>query len=160
MVLRMKKSIYGQVNSPKLFYEHLCSGMHQLGFVPTEADPCLFIHKEHQIMVLTYCDDQIWLSPDNALIEKYVKKLQDLKYDLTLEEEGDLFGFLGINFHWDGEVIELTQTGLIDKVIAYTGMTKALSLSLSLSLVIAMVVLVVVVVVLVVVVVVVGVSLV
>jgi histone deacetylase 1/2 len=125
VVLRMKKSIYGQVNSPKLFYEHLCAGMKQLGFEATAADPCLFIHKQHQLMVLSYCDDQIWLSPDNNLIEEYVGKLQALKYDLTLEQDVDLFGFLGINFKMDGSNIELTQTGLIDKVIAYTGMQDA-----------------------------------
>ena len=122
VVLRMKKCIYGQVNSLRLFYKHLCKGMTQLGFEATESDPCLFIHKEHKIMVLNYCDDQIWLSPDNSLIEKYVKQLQDLQYDLTLEPEGGLFDFLGINFDQVGSKIVLTQTGLIEKVIKYTNM--------------------------------------
>jgi hypothetical protein len=131
VVLRMKKSIYGQVNSPLLFYEHLCVGMAKLGFEPAAADPCLFIHKELQIMVLNYCDDQLWISPDNDLIEEYVTKLKDLQYDLTLEPRGDtfgagsLFGFLGINFNRKGSTIELTQTGLINKVITYTGMDDA-----------------------------------
>ena len=56
----MKKSIYGQVNSPKLFFDHLRVGMHQLGFRPSAADPCLFIHSMLKIMVLNYCDDQIF----------------------------------------------------------------------------------------------------
>jgi hypothetical protein len=62
--------------------------MHKLGFEASAADPCLFIHKELQLMVLNYCDDQIWLSPDNDLIEPYVNQLKDLGYDLTLEEDG------------------------------------------------------------------------
>ena len=124
-VLRMKKCIYGQVNSPRLFYKHLCNGMAAIGFEPSQSDPCLFIHKVHKIMVLNYCDDQIWMSPDNALIEERVKMLQDLKYDLVLEAEGDMFDFLGINFEKDGDKIVLTQTGLIDKVISYTGMDHA-----------------------------------
>ncbi len=79
-------------------------------------------------MVLNYVDDQIWLSPDNALIENYVGQLQKLNYDLTMEPKGDTFGkgspfgFLGINFNRVGSTIQLTQTGLIDKVIAFTGM--------------------------------------
>jgi hypothetical protein len=130
VVLRMKKSIYGQVNSPKLFYGHLGRGMEALGFKPTAADPCLFIHETLQIMVLNYCDDQIWLSPDNALIEEYVGKLKSMKYDLTLEPKGDklegtIFGFLGINFKCKNGTIELTQPGLINKVIKYTGMDDA-----------------------------------
>ena len=88
VVLKMKKSIYGQVNSPKLFYEHLSRGMETLGFKATDSDPCLFIHEEHPIMVLNYCDDQIWLCPDNALIESYVGKLKALRYDLTLSLKG------------------------------------------------------------------------
>ena len=67
VVLKLNKSIYGQVDSPKLFYEHLSKGMDKLGFKPSTSDPCLFIHQKHKLMVLNYCDDQIWLSPDNAL---------------------------------------------------------------------------------------------
>jgi len=80
-------------------------------------------------MVLNYCDDQIWLSPDNELIEEYVQKLSDLGYDLTLEDEGDIFAFLGINFAQTDGQIELSQTGLIEKVIKFTGMTNATSKS-------------------------------
>ena len=132
VVLEMQKSIYGQIDSPKLFYEHLCRGMTALGFEATASDPCCFIHKEHQIMVLNYCDDQIWLSPDNDLIETYVAKLKNIGYDLTLEDQavegqGDIFGFLGINFEREGANIELTQAGLTQKVIKYLGMEDASS---------------------------------
>jgi hypothetical protein len=79
-------------------------------------------------MVLNYCDDQIWLSPDNDLIESYVNQLKDLGgYDLTLEEDGDIFGFLGVEFKREGNTIKLTQEGLAKKVIQYTGMDKATS---------------------------------
>ena len=83
-------------------------------------------------MVLNYCDDQIWLSPDNDLIETYVAKLKNIGYDLTLEDQavegqGDIFGFLGINFEREGANIELTQAGLTQKVIKYLGMEDASS---------------------------------
>ena len=83
--------------------------MLKLGFEQTKSDPCLFVHKKHKLMVLNYCDDQIWLSPDDRLIEEYVGKLKDLGYDLTLEKEGDMFAFLGIDFKRVGQQIELTQ---------------------------------------------------
>ena len=103
--------------------------MDKLGFVPSESDPCLFMHRELQIMVLNYCDDQIWLSPDDSIIEEYVGKLKNLGYDLTLEEDGDIFGFLGINFNKSkcGKKLTLTQSGLANKVIDYTGMRGATS---------------------------------
>ena len=125
VVLKLNKSLYGQIDSPLLFYEHLSKGMKSLGFLPSDSDPCLFIHQKEKIMVLNYCDDQIWLSPDNALIEKYVKRLDQMGYDLTLEEDSNLFGFLGIDFKCTGKTIELTQQGLIKKVLAYTKMSQA-----------------------------------
>jgi len=128
VVLRLKKSLYGQLDSPKLFYEHLSKGMRNLGFEPSTSDPCLFIHKTEKIMVLNYCDDQIWLSPSNALIEKYVGLLGK-NYALTLEPEGNIFGFLGIEFDrpTGSSTMELTQKGLISKIINYTGMANASS---------------------------------
>ena len=84
-------------------------------------------------MVMNYVDDQLWISPDNALMEDYIGRLKALDYDLTLEPRGDtfgegtLFGFLGINFNQVGDEIELTQSGLINKVIALTGMDGASS---------------------------------
>jgi hypothetical protein len=75
--------------------------------------------------VLNYCDNQIWMSPDNALIEEHIQKLQDLKCNLVLEAEGNMFDFLGISFAKDGDNVMLTQTGLMDKVISHTGMDQA-----------------------------------
>ena len=128
VVLRLEKSIYGQMDSPKLFYEHLCVGMKAIGFEASLSDPCLFIHKTLPIMVLNYCDDQIWLSPSDSSIEEYVKKLAALGYDLTLEPSGDMFGFLGFDFKRVDSSIELTQVGLIKKTIKYPGMESAKSL--------------------------------
>jgi len=125
LVLKLNKSIYGQVNSPKLFYEHLCRDMDSIGFETSEANHCLVIHCEHKIMVLNYCDDQIWLSLDNQLIEDYVGKMKDLGCDLTLEPEGDIFAFLGIHSKRLRKEMLLTQTGLINKVINCIGMDQA-----------------------------------
>ena len=121
VVLKLNKSIYGQRESGKLFFEHLSDGMNKLGFRSADSDPCLFVHETEKIMVLNYCDDQIWLCPNNDKIEKCVGKLKDLGYDLTLEDKGDnMFGFLGIEIqHHDG-MIEMTQKGLIDNCLLYT----------------------------------------
>ena len=54
LVLDLQKSLYGTVTAPKQFYEHIDAGMRSEGFVPSESDPCLYIHKEHQVMVLKY----------------------------------------------------------------------------------------------------------
>jgi len=120
-VLKLNKSLYGQVTLPKLFWEHIQAGMTQLDFSQSCFDPCLFIHLDYPLMVLNYCDDQIWLSPDDNLIDLYVEKLKALGYDLTIEPDGDMFGFLGIDFKRSGTQVLLMQQGLTDKVINYLG---------------------------------------
>jgi hypothetical protein len=99
--------------------------MHTLGFDQSQSDPYLFIHQKHKLMVLNYCDDQIWLSPDAKLIETYVDKLKAHGYGLTMDKEGDVFAFLGIEFRRNGKRIELTQKGLIEKVIKYVGLSNS-----------------------------------
>lgn len=122
LVLSLKKSLYGNVTAPKMFYEHITAGMKSQGFVQSKSDPCLFIHKEDQVMVLQYVDDQIWIARDAKRIIKHVEGLKEKKFLLTMEDDGDMFGFLGINVHRDKGTIELTQQGLTEKVLRYMGL--------------------------------------
>ena len=86
LVLCLQKSLYGQVNAPKLFFEHISEGLTKVGFAPSASDPCLFINHEDDIMVLQYVDDQIWVAKDPRKIERRVQELKDLGYLLTIEE--------------------------------------------------------------------------
>jgi hypothetical protein len=57
-----------------------------------------------------------------------LSKLENDGYDLTIEDKGNnLFGFLGIEINRKGKQIEVTQTGLIDKVIKYCNMDNTSS---------------------------------
>jgi len=64
-------------------------------------------------------------------MEDYIAKLKDLGCNLTLESDGDIFACLGINFqHLENEIL-LTQTGIVNKVISYTGMDQTSSKAMS-----------------------------
>ena len=131
LVLCLEKSLYGQVNAPKLFFEHISEGLNKVGFTPSESDPCLFINHEDDIMVLQYVDDQIWIAKDPSKIEKRVQELTELGHLLTIEEDTNMFGFLGIDISREGDQVELTQKGLTDKVIRYLDMDKSVSKELT-----------------------------
>jgi hypothetical protein len=96
MVLKLNKTLYGLVQAPKAFYDHMLTGLENCGFRASIHDPCLFIHKD--MIACSWVDDVICVSRDGKLIDKMILKLKDLGYD------------------------HLTQTGLIEKVIRYTGM--------------------------------------
>lgn len=125
LVLSLDKSLYGTVTAPKLFFDHISEGLLSEGFVPTASDPCLFINKELDCMVLQYVDDQIWIAKDPAAIDRKVQALKDKGFLLTMEEDTHMFGFLGIDINRAKGNVELTQTGLTDKVIKYLGLHNA-----------------------------------
>ena len=125
LVLLLKKSLYGTTTAPKQFFEYISAGMESEGFVPSASDPCLFIHKKHQVFVLQYVDDQIWIAKDPKHIKGHVESLQKKGFLLTMEDSDNIFGFLGIDIKRQQGTVELTQTGLIKKVLDCTGMSDS-----------------------------------
>ena len=45
VVLKLKKSLYGQAEAAHLWYENLRNGLLESGFVMSKVDPCLFMSK-------------------------------------------------------------------------------------------------------------------
>ena len=65
-------------------------------------------------------DDVVWVAPSHAHIDKVLASLKD---DFELTIEGDIQTFLGIQFtQLQNGTIQLTQCGLIDRVLKATGM--------------------------------------
>lgn len=73
---------------------------------------------------MLYVDDAVIVAKDEKLVDKLVKDLENASFTLT--REGTLAEYLGIKFHKrdDGSLI-LTQNGLINQIIAATGLEDA-----------------------------------
>jgi transposase InsO family protein len=121
-VLKLKRSLYGLRQSPKNFFDHLKERLEYCGFAQSMSDPCLFI--SDRVICLVYVDDCLFYSPAPSDIDVMIEKLRDAELDL--EVESDVSGFLGvlIDRREDGS-IELTQTGLTDRVITSMGLEGA-----------------------------------
>ena len=113
-VLKLKKSLYGLKQSPRNYFKHLSSKLTQLGFKPSDADPCLFV--SDKCICLVYVDDTLLFARTQDDIDEMVKGLRSLHMDL--EEESDVAGFLGVLVeHRSDGSIALLQKGLIARVI-------------------------------------------
>ena len=55
MVLRLKKSLYGQAEAPRLWYEKLKAGLEDKSFRTLQIDPFLFISE--MVIVVAYVND-------------------------------------------------------------------------------------------------------
>ena len=127
MILLLRRSLYGLTVAAKLFYETLKGALINLGFLPSENDPCLFIHHAKQITCLCYVDDCVWTGPSGKGIEDVIR---ELKKTLDLNYEDEVAGFLGILMQRsdnDDGTMTLLQTGLTDRILAMLQLTDGVS---------------------------------
>jgi hypothetical protein len=126
-VLRLRKSLYGLRQAPRTFFEKLRSGLLERGWSQSLIDPCLFM--KSGMMCVVYVDDTIFAAANLADIEREITSLgistDAQTHTFALRNEGEVSAFLGIQIEKkkNNEFL-LTQTGLIDKVLAVTKMSE------------------------------------
>ena len=129
-VLHLLKSLYGLKQAPRTFFEKLKAGLLERGFQQSSLDPCLFMKKD--MICVCYVDDTIIAGPDAAAIEKEIRGLgvsdDEQRHSFELRNEGEVGDFLGIRIQKTGpREFDLTQTGLIDKVLLASKMEDSRS---------------------------------
>ena len=125
-VLKLNKTLYGMVDAPMHFFNLLKKNLEDCGFKQRPyIDPCLFVHKK--AICVSYVDDCLWISYDEKALDAIIEKMKT-KMDLTVESK-DISAFLGIQFTRHDGAIEMTQTGLIDKILSTTGMEDCNSIT-------------------------------
>jgi Reverse transcriptase (RNA-dependent DNA polymerase) len=119
-VLKLNRSLYGLVQAPMYWYEHLKKALEDNGFKVSSYDPCMFFGKG--MVVLCYVDDCLFFGPDLRKIDGFIEELEQQGFALTKEQ--DVYAFLGIQMVRDRATgkYTLTQEGLIKKVLRIVGM--------------------------------------
>ena len=121
-VLRLKRSLYGLVQSPKNFFQHLKSNLIKTGFRQSDHDPCLFL--SDTVICLVYVDDCLFFGKEQSHIDAAINRITET--GMVLEVENDAAGFLGVNINrLEDGTIELTQPGLANKIVEALGMQDA-----------------------------------
>jgi histone deacetylase 1/2 len=126
VVLKLNKLLYGLVQAPLSWYNHLQKGLQELDFKVSKLDPGMYFG--WGIIPITYVDDTLFFGPDVKEIEKVISELEGLGYGLTCEEgdETTAFAFLGVSILLDPvtKMLKMTQGGLSKKVLGATGMSE------------------------------------
>ena len=95
-------------------------GLRKLSFTQSKVDRCLCIKKD--VLVVTYVDDTIIWSPHESKINKTIRKLKDLNFELT--DEGDVDSFLGIQINnLENKSFKMTQPALIKTIVETIGLS-------------------------------------
>jgi hypothetical protein len=113
-VWKLRKSLYGLAQSPRNYFLYTKEKLLKMGFVQSEADPCLFISGD--IICLIYVDDALLFYKNKEAIDSLVNKMKQEK--MLFREEESVAGYLGVHIdrREDG-TIHLTQKGLADKIV-------------------------------------------
>ena len=117
-VLKLNKTLYGLKQSPRTFWKYLTKAMQDSGMQVSKLDPCLFVGKD--VICICYVDDLLFWATDEKFINNLAGRLRD--QGLLLEQVDDAAGFLGVKMTKTlDDKIELTQTGLADRIIEAFG---------------------------------------
>ena len=114
--LKLLHNVYGQKQAGRVWNKYMDFGMREIGFKPSKFDPCLYYRGS--VVFLVYIDDCIVFGPNNQSIEQVVADLHTCSRLYTVDDQGDVGVFLGIQVQrqQDGSIL-LTQPQLIDSII-------------------------------------------
>ena len=117
-VLRIKKNMYGLKQAGNNWFDALKASLLSLNFRQSDYDPCLFIR--NNCLVLVYVDDCLIFGKDPAILDSVIDSLKSV---FVLTSQGTVGAYLGIDIKKTSDgFIELTQTGLIQKIISACGL--------------------------------------
>jgi hypothetical protein len=91
VVLKLNKSLYGLVQAPLSWYNHLQKGLNELDFKVSALDPGMYYGRG--MILITYVDDTLFFGTDIKAIEKVISELEGLGYGLTREEGNETTAF-------------------------------------------------------------------
>jgi hypothetical protein len=91
IVLKLNKSLYGLVQAPKTFYDHLAANLRRHNFeCCTNIDSCLWINKKENVICVIWVDDCLFFSKSQKTIDKI---LDSMGKTMPLTREQSVTGF-------------------------------------------------------------------
>jgi hypothetical protein len=118
--VKLKKALYGLIESAKLFYMHLSGSLLSLGFIRNSYDQCVFNRMGKSGKQLTVCfhvDDLLCATECNDDLESFAVELNSIYTDININR-GIRHDYLGIDidFTEDG-FCEVDMTRYIQEII-------------------------------------------
>ena len=116
LVCRLKKSLYGLKQSPRCWNNAFKEFMLSLGFVQSDADPCVFIRvlNDKLAIVTVHVDDLILLTETE---EEMIDLKTNLANPFKMKDMGILHYCLGVSVTIKDGVLQISQEQYIGKIL-------------------------------------------
>ena len=122
-IVKLRMSLYGLRQAPKLWYELLAKRLKGIGFRRSIVNDAVFISTRRgpPVYLLVYVDD-ILVVGDGAAIQDVKERLSSL---FTVTDLGACTHFLGIKIERSAKGMFLSQKPFAEKIVELAGMTNA-----------------------------------
>src|SRR6266487_3907945 len=122
--LHLLRSLYGLKQSARDWNLLMKTELTKWGFQQSKADPCLFVHVEHEIRLLVYVDDLAAIAPKSSDLDWFYKQLSAC---FNIKDLGEIRKILGVRVTRNQEkgTIELDQEQYLEKVLNKFGFLNA-----------------------------------
>jgi hypothetical protein len=112
-VCKLNQALYGLRDSAILWLQTLTAALEQFGFRPLASDPCAFIHRDGE-WIIVYVDDMLFIAETSSKVA-YLKKLIGQRFQL--KDLGEAQYFLGMRILRDGLTIKLVQDQYVQRLL-------------------------------------------
>ncbi|CAI7774068.1 unnamed protein product [Closterium sp. NIES-54] len=119
----LRRPVYGLRQAPREWHDTLRTALAALGFVPSTADPSLFLRTDTSLLpfyVLVYVDNLVFAMADTEALPLVKSELQKRH---TCTDLGELRSYLGLQITRDRaqRTITLTQSHMVHQVLQRFG---------------------------------------
>lgn len=122
-VVQLRKTLYGLKQSPRCWNKDVTSYLLSLGFVQSDADPCVFISRAGSSLrvIVLWVDDCFVLGSTTEVVA--LKKELQAKY--RMKDFGHLSHFVGLEFEKVENGIKMHQASYLSRVLERFGVSEA-----------------------------------
>lgn len=118
LYVRLKRALYGCVQSARLWFEKLRDTLVSLGYAANPYDLCTFnkVVEGEQISVAFHVDDLLITCRSDSAIDTLIAELEGV-FSGVSATRGAKHSYLGMQFVVKGESIDLDMSGYLDKIL-------------------------------------------
>ena len=120
IIVKLRKALYGCIQSAKLWYKHIRITLENIGFNINAEDECIFnktTDSGSQITIIVYVDDLLITCIVQDEIDKVTSKLKDVYKSVTMKH-GLIHSYLGMTFNFSEEgQVKISMEGYIKDLI-------------------------------------------
>lgn len=122
ITVRLKRALYGCVESARLWYEKVSKDLMDMGYVKNNQDMCVFNRIERdksQSTIVLHVDDFLMTAKNEDILSEIIKEIEK-KYEQLSVHRGRVIEYIGMKFDFTNEgKVKITMQGYIQDLLEF-----------------------------------------